>query len=80
MSEKVIRLFKLSFKGDSLRVGGEREGSTLYQLKYKVKAREVPVIPNSSWKGVFKRISEEISKGKGMGLRYRMTTTIILRN
>jgi len=67
MTDKVIRLFKLSFKGDSLRVGGEREGSTVYQLKYTVKGRDIPVIPNSSWKGVFKRISEGIAKAKGIG-------------
>lgn len=67
MNDKTIRLFQLSFKGDSLRIGGEREGSTVYQLKYTVKGRDIPVIPNSSWKGVFKRISEGIAKGKGIG-------------
>ncbi len=62
-----IYLFHLYFSGNAVRVGGERDGSTVRQLTYKVKGKDVPVIPNTSWKGVFKRISEDIARGKKMG-------------
>ena len=56
-------LFNLIFKTSGLRIGGETDKNVLYFLKYD----EMYVIPFSSWKGSFKRISEYVAKSMKIG-------------
>jgi len=56
-------ILKLRFNSGPLRIGGgEREGPILQILRVPVKGKLLPVIPESSWRGVLRRIGEWISK------------------
>ncbi len=54
-----VRLYKLTFRAEPLRVGAGVEGNRLLQLVYGSRDR-TPVIPFSTWKGLFRRVSEWI--------------------
>ncbi len=58
-----IYLFNLIFKTKGVRIGGITDANILYFLKY----GETYVIPFSSWKGSFKRITEYIAKSMNIG-------------
>ncbi len=56
-------LFNLLFKTSGLRIGGETDKNVLYFLKYE----NTYIIPYSSWKGSFKRITEYVAKSMNVG-------------
>ena len=58
-----VYLFELRFEVNHFRIGGEADGSLLTLLRY---GNEL-VVPYSSWKGSFKRVSEVIAKSYGDG-------------
>ncbi|QOJ78813.1 hypothetical protein IG193_08710 [Infirmifilum lucidum] len=54
-----VRLYKFTFRAEPLRVGAGVDGSRLLQLAYSYgDGKPTPVVPFSTWKGVFRRVSE----------------------
>lgn len=52
-----VRLYELTFNIENVRVGGGVEDNTVKVLKY---GEETYVIPFTSWKGIFRKTSENI--------------------